>query len=65
MSVQRNLRNFMTKRLNTFKNIKIKLSSPEGQIYFKYGAWWDGKPVVYQDNSDDSDFQGKEGEFSL
>ena len=46
----------MTKRLNTFKNIKIKLSSPEGQIYFKYGAWWDGKPVVYQDNSDVSDF---------
>jgi len=41
----------------TSRNQKYLDEVAEELIHFKYGAWWDGKPVVYQDNSDDdSDF---------
>ena len=48
---------FYEEEIEYFQKYQNKLSSPEGLLQFKYGAWWDGKPVVYQDNSDDdSDF---------
>ena len=40
---------FYDEEIEYFQKHNNKLSSPEGLIPFKYGAWWDGKPVVYED----------------